>query len=62
MNQIEAEAELEWRFYCWAKKFMEREVAEGFPALRACDLNRRVQCGALAERGLSQAAARKYSK
>jgi hypothetical protein len=44
MNQIKAEAELQWRFYCWAKKFMEKGVAEGFPVLRACDLNRRVQC------------------
>jgi hypothetical protein len=44
MTQIEVETELRWRFYCWAKKFIEREIAEDFPALRACDLNRRVKC------------------
>ncbi len=44
MRLQEAECELQRRLYRWAQFTMTREVAEDFPALRACQYNRRVKC------------------
>jgi hypothetical protein len=44
MRLQEAERELRRRLYHWARAFISREVAEDFPALRACQHNRRVKC------------------
>ena len=43
--QLEAaERELQQRLYRWAQATMRREVAEDFPAIRACQHGRHVRC------------------
>ena len=44
MRLQDADRELRRRLYHWARAVMSREVAEDFPALRACQQNRRVKC------------------
>ncbi|MGC3956425.1 MAG: hypothetical protein QM813_00150 [Verrucomicrobiota bacterium] len=44
MNQPDAEAELGWRLYLWARESITREVVEDFPLLRLCQHERRISC------------------